>query len=217
MVHPNPLIRATHAGFSPQRRSTMVSVARWAIHPTNRFLMESVSATERRRGVFALPALSSARGTIAAPSRRRRPGGTTVWSPLSSAMGTAVSPLAFVLPGRTYQSAAPQSSFTRLSIWNEEPTDPSREWPATIPELPGGLVLHESIMVRMSVEHGEYVADAGALNVYAFGSTQGEARERLGSRIVEQYQRLNDLSGRLAPPMQAIAQRLRAIILPGDA
>jgi len=75
--------------------------------------------------------------------------------------------------------------------------------------LPGGYVLRTPVNVDVWREGTEIVADAPDLNIHAFGADADTALVNLGTRIVDQLARLEELGDRLAPRMARERDRLR--------
>jgi putative transcriptional regulator len=71
------------------------------------------------------------------------------------------------------------------------------------------FVLREPVTVKLWREGAEFVAEASELGVHAFGRSEDDAMANLRSHIVEQFRRLEELDGRLAPRMIAQRDRLR--------
>ncbi len=84
-------------------------------------------------------------------------------------------------------------------------------------DLPGNLALARPVRVELWFENNEFVADVTDLNVHAFGVTRDEALTSVRHQIVEQYQRLKSLGGRLSPVMKQEAAQLEETVLPRHA
>jgi hypothetical protein len=79
--------------------------------------------------------------------------------------------------------------------------------------LPGGYALRSPIPVTVWDEGADVVADAPELDLHAFGGDADAAVANLGVRIVEHFERLEELGDRMAPRMRRERERLRDLLI----
>jgi hypothetical protein len=89
---------------------------------------------------------------------------------------------------------------------------PVEEWATIWGRLVGPYALRGPLQIHLWIENGEYVADAPALNLHAFGADRDDALSNLRERIVEEYEFLRSEEGRLAPRMAAVYAALCRVL-----
>lgn len=86
------------------------------------------------------------------------------------------------------------------------------EWIPIIGELHSGYQLMEPLLVHVWIEGAEFVADAPAINLHAFGHDVDTALTALAEEIVDHYEWLEELGDAVSQGVAEDREFLRLIV-----